>query len=30
MLLDLKNDSCRVLGRYIKLQSTTSGHYSPD
>ena len=28
MLLDLKNDSCRILGRYIKLQSTTSGHNS--
>ena len=28
MLLDFKNDSCRILGRYIKLQSTMSGHYS--
>ena len=28
MLLDLKNDSCQILGRYIKLQSMTSEHYS--
>ena len=28
MLLDFKNDSCRIVGRYMKLQSTTSGHYS--
>ena len=28
MLLDFKNDSSRILGRYIKLQSTMSGHYS--
>ena len=28
MLLDLKNDCCTILGRYLKLQSTTSGHYS--
>ena len=28
MLLDLKNDSYRILGKYIKLQSTTSRHYS--
>ena len=28
MLLDFKNDSCWILGRYIKLQSTTSGHYN--
>ena len=28
MLLDFKNDSCQILGRYIKLQSMMSGHYS--
>ena len=28
MLLDFKNDCCWILGRYIELQSTTSGHYS--
>ena len=28
MLLDFKKDSCRILGRNIKLQSTTSRHYS--
>ena len=26
--LDLKNKSCRILSKYIKLQSTTPGHYS--
>ena len=28
MLLDFKDDRCQILGRYIKLQSMTSGHYS--
>ena len=28
MLLDFKNDSYRILCRYIKLQSTMFGHYS--
>ena len=28
MLLDFKNDKCRILGRYIRLQSMMSGHYS--
>ena len=28
MLLDFRNDSCRILGRYIKLLHMTSGHYS--
>ena len=28
MLLDFTNDSCRILGRYIKLQNATSEHYS--
>ena len=28
MVLDLKNDCCCILGRYIKLQTTISGHYS--
>ena len=28
MLLDLKNDSYWILGRYIKLQSMASRHYS--
>ena len=28
MLLDLKNDSYWILGRYIILQRTTCGHYS--
>ena len=28
MLLDFKNDSCRILGRYLKSESTTSGDYS--
>ena len=28
MLIDLKNDSCRIFYRYIKLQSAISGHYS--
>ena len=28
MLLDLKNDSNWILGRYMKLQSTMSRHYS--
>ena len=28
MLLDFKNYSSRIFGRYIKLQSTMSGHYS--
>ena len=27
MLLDLKNDSRRILGRYIKLQNLISGHF---
>ena len=27
MLLDFKNDSCRILGN-MKLQNTTSGHYN--
>ncbi len=26
MLLNFKNDSCQILGRYLKLQRTTSGH----
>ena len=28
MLLNFKNDSCQILGRYVKSQRTTSGHYS--
>ena len=28
MLLDFKNDSCRIIGKYIKLQSMASEHYS--
>ena len=28
MLLNFKNYSYQILGRYIKLQRTTSGHYS--
>ena len=28
MLLDFKNGVSQILGRYIKLQHTTSGHYS--
>ena len=28
MLLDFVNDSCWILGWYIKLQSMMSGHYS--
>ena len=28
MLLDYKNDSYWILGRYIKLLSTKSGHWS--
>ena len=28
ILLDFKNDSWRILGRYTNLQSMTYGHYS--
>ena len=28
MLLNLKNDSCQILGRYVKLQRIISRHYS--
>ena len=28
ILLNFNNDSCRIFGRYIKLQRTTSGHHS--
>ena len=28
MWLDLKNDSCRIFGRYIELQSMMSAHFS--
>ena len=28
MLLDFKSDSCWILDRYMKLQSTTSEYYS--
>ena len=28
MLMSFKNDNCWILGRYIKLQKATSGHYS--
>ena len=28
MLLDIKNDSCGILGTHIKLQSMSSGYYS--
>ena len=28
MLLDFKNDSCRILGRYMKLPSAMSRHYT--
>ena len=28
ILLNFKNDSYQILGKYTKLQRTTSGHYS--